>query len=81
MSTNQLIDPRNPRFTIVREYEAWCRLDNPYLEQNPNVPRTPYLLMAGMAPTSRAKCGKCSDKIEKGYGSSWDAVSMERGVF
>ena len=66
MSANQLIDPRNPRFTIVREYEAWCRLDNPYLEQNPNVPKTPYLLVAGMAPSARAKCGKCSDKIEKG---------------
>ena len=68
MSINQLNDPRNPRFTIVQVLgdEAWCRLDNQYLDANPNVPRTPYLLMAGMSPSSRAKCGKCSDAIEKG---------------
>ena len=68
MSINQLHDAANPRFTILRIEDAedcWCRLDNQYLEQNPFLDQRPYLCMAGLAPTNRAKCGKCSEKIDK----------------
>ena len=65
-------DPRSPRFTILRVEgdDAWCRLDNPYLDafrgDDDVTSIRPYLCMASIAPTNRARCGKCSETIGKG---------------
>ena len=74
MSIDQLSgDPRSPRFTILRVEgdDAWCRLDNPYLDafrigDDDVASIRPYLCMASIAPTNRARCGKCSETIGKG---------------
>ena len=74
MSIDQLSgDPRSPRFTILRVEgdDAWCRLDNPYLDafrtgDDDDASIRPYLCMASIAPTNRARCGKCSETIGKG---------------
>ena len=80
MSIDQKLsgDPRSPRFTILRVEgdDAWCRLDNPYLDafrtgdDDDNASIRPYLCMASIAPTNRARCGKCSKRSVKAHRES-----------